>query len=62
MNINKNQEQEIENLKIKNVQLAHSGEQEREQADSLEQYGRRQNLEIVKVPYEKKVKIQIKLL
>ena len=54
--INRQQEQEISKLKKQIVESQIQGEREAEKIDSLEQYGRRQNLEITGIPVKKKRK------
>ena len=51
--INRQQEQEISKLKKRIVESQIQGEKEAEKIDSLEQYGRRQNLEITRIPVKK---------
>ena len=51
--INRQQEQEISKLKKQIVESQIQGEREAEKIDSLEQYGRRQNLEITGIPVKK---------
>ena len=58
--INLQQEQEISKLKKQIVESKIQGEREAEKIDGLEQYGRRQNLEITRIPV-KKTKTRIKL-
>ena len=48
--INKKQEKEITELKAKSLNLEVRGAKEEEKLDALEQYGRKQNLEIVGIP------------
>ena len=48
--INKQQEQEIINLKCESTDLKNKGIKEADKLDALEQYGRRQNLEIAGIP------------
>ena len=50
---NKKQETEIKNLKSTAIELSSQGEKEAAKLDDLEQYGRRQNLEIVGIPVQK---------
>ena len=50
--ISKTQEVEIKNIKSHSTELEESGKIEQDKVDSLEQYGRRNNLEIVGVPYK----------
>ena len=47
---NQKQESVIKELKAQSTTLKSSNEKEKEKVDALEQYGRRQNLEIVGVP------------
>ena len=47
---NQKQESVIKELKAQSTTLKKSNEEEKEKVDALEQYGRRQNLEIVGVP------------
>ena len=49
---NKNQDIEIKSLKDHSMELTDKGLQDTEKIDAVEQYGRRQNLEIVGVPME----------
>ena len=51
--INRQQEQEISKLKKQIVESQIQGEREAEKIDSLEQYGRRHNLEITGIPVKK---------
>ena len=51
--INSKQEKELYNLKKNSIELKNNANHEREKFDNLEQYGRRQNLEFVGIPYEK---------
>ena len=48
--ISKTQEAEIKDIKSHSTELEESGKKEQDKVDSLEQYGRRNNLEIVGVP------------
>ena len=50
---NEKQETEIKNLKSTAIELSLQGEKEATKLDDLEQYGRRQNLEIVGIPVQK---------
>ena len=50
---NEKQETEIKNLKSTAIELSSQGEKEATKLDDLEQYGRRQNLEIVGIPVQK---------
>ena len=54
--INRQLEQEISKLKKQIVESKIQGERESEKIDSLEQYGRGQNLEITGIPVKKKRK------
>ena len=49
---NKKQETEIKNLKSAAIELSSQGEKEAAKLNDLEQYGRRQNLEIVGIPVQ----------
>ena len=51
--INSKQEKELCNLKKNSIELKNNANHKREKFDNLEQYGRRQNLEFVGIPYEK---------
>ena len=50
--ISKTQEAEIKDIKSHSTELEESDKKEQDKVDSLEQYGRRNNLEIVGVPYK----------
>ena len=50
--ISKTQEAEIKDIKSHSTELEESGKKEQDKVDSLKQYGRRNNLEIVGVPYK----------
>ena len=50
--ISKTQEAEIKDIKSHSTELEESGKKEQDKVDSLEQYGRRNNLVIVEVPYK----------
>ena len=47
---NKQQEKEIKKLETQSMQLEDRGLKEEEKMDAIEQYGRRQNLEIAGIP------------
>ena len=47
---NKQQEQELAKLKDQSNGIENQGKQEAEKLDAIEQYGRRQNLEIIGIP------------
>ena len=51
--INSKQKKELFNLKKNSIELKNYANHEREKFDNSEQYGRRQNLEFVGIPYEK---------
>ena len=50
--INKKQEKEINKLKNKSTEVELKHEKEKKKVDALEQYGRRQNLEIMGIPFK----------
>ena len=51
--INRKQETELCKLKNNSIEIKNNVNHEREKFENLEQYGRRQNLEFVGIPYEK---------
>ena len=48
--VNQQQEEEIQKLKSQSLELEDRGTKEEEKVDAIEQYGRRQNLEIAGIP------------
>ena len=58
---NEKQETEIKNLKSTAIELSSQGEKEATKLDDLEQYGRRQNLEIKKME-KKDLEINLQLI
>ena len=50
--INKKQEEEINKLNNKSIEIELKHKKEKEKVDALEQYYRRQNLEIMGIPFK----------